>query len=995
MTETTINATRPLEIRLFGRMEVFVRGEPLPQLRSRRGYYLLALLALRHSRGETPRSHFAGLLWPDSDEEMALSSLRRALTDLRGALGPEAERLCAPSPRTLLLDLSCDALADVVAFDHQMARATTAAREEAVALYRGELLTDCTEDWVAQERIAREQTVLDALESLAEEALASDHAHDALRHLRQAVVTDPLRETAQRGLLRALAAVGDYANVTATYRELRLRLRNDLNTEPSRETQELYQRLRSDGRSGVPPAAPRPIAPVPVASAVPIRVPRPLTPLIGRSREVEEITSALRGTRLMTLTGSGGVGKTRLSLQIAEEVAADFADGVYFADLTDVKEPEHLVPTLAAALEIAQTPNRPIREALIEQIRTKQILLVLDNCEQIIEACARTAMDLLRACSRLQILATSRQPLGLPGEITWRVPSLEVPSPDRLSTDAKTFLEEVNRSEAVVFFATHARAATGIFVLTPQNAPAVLQICRQLDGIPLAMELAAARVRALTPEQIAARLNDRFHLLHSTSTVLSRRQTLRGTIDWSCDLLSPTERSLLYRLSVFAGGWSLEAVEAVCGEPMAATDQDAFTTLLQLVDKSLVVVDDTPTGRRYRLLETLRQYGQEHLQESGEKEATQERHYLWCLQLVEDARRGPIAQYQKQIEAEQDNLRVALRWAEGSERLAQLVGVLWRFWEQRGNCIEGRYWTERALAQSANPAGDPKLHAYLLRGFSAFAWRQGDLQAAFQAASTSLSLYESAGDTLCMAQLNLVVATMCLGREEIDKTMDHLAESERLFSLLGDKKSNVSIFINRGNVYLGRGDVAGANDQYTAAAKLASEMNDVEGLLIAWGNLAATALEEKDYDSAERLWRLCLEKNIERNHPFGIANTTGHLGHVALFRGNRDESERLLLQALTLGQQLGDAHLLVHALAGLGMLALHDKRPERATYFYAARARLYERMAISEPNPAGWSEEKQIRTELGEIPFANAWTKGASMTMDQLAAYASTQNNRV
>ena len=621
-----------LTIAVLGALDIRVGGLPIRPLRGRTGEWLLALLVLRQGR-EVPRDWLAATLWPDSMETQARANLRRTLTDLRQALGEAGDRILAPTPHTLSLSLTPDE-ADIVAFDVAIRRGDAASLERAVTLYRGPFLENCLEEWALEARTARQQDYLNALQSLANEAVERGEG-EAVSLLRRLLVADPYRESAYRMLMECLAKESGFAAVTEVYRDLRLQLRRDLNADPDPETSVLYQKLRAEARQRAleaQEAVSKPAEEVSVkrASAPAVgRLPRPLTPLIGRRREIAEIGSLLECHRLVTLTGTGGLGKTRLAIQVAEEQAEAFAEGVWFVGLAALSDVALVPQTVASVLGVHEEPGRAILETLTEYLGSRSLLLVLDNCEHLLEACAHFCATLLSECSSLHILATSRQATSILGEVSWRVPTLVLPERTR-------HLETLQQCESVRLFVERATFIMPNFALTERNAQAVVQICQQLDGIPLAIELAAARVRVLSAEQVATRLKDRFRLLSGGNpTAMPRHQTLRACLDWSYDLLSEEDRRLLQRLSVFAGGWMLEAAEAVCADE----NLDAYhilDILTSLTEKSLVIAEeDFIEERRYHLLETVRQYVQEHLRESGEQVLVSQRHCKWYLALAE------------------------------------------------------------------------------------------------------------------------------------------------------------------------------------------------------------------------------------------------------------------------------------------------------------------------------------------------------------------------
>ena len=530
-----------LSLRLFGPFQAGWGQRPLPRLRTRKEQWLLALLALRSPSG-VEREWLAGTLWPECDESRAFSNLRRSLSNLRAILGPDARRIVSPTPGSIGLD-TAGMEVDVAAFDAALRRGDTASLELAVALHHRPLLEGCLEEWAVPERLARETSYLQARETLAARAAArGDHA-EASRHLTLVLAADPFREPSLRRLMQALADSEDRIALTQVYRDFRRTLRAEMNAEPSAETQALFQRLRVTDK-------------VSASTKSPCRLPHALTSLIGRERERREIAAALDAARLVTLTGVGGVGKTRLGIAVAEDCAGEYPNGVWFVGLAALSDPALVPATVAAALDLRETGD-PL-ESLTRHLQDKSLLLVLDNCEHLPTACAALADHLLTHCPGLRLLATSRQPLGPLGETVWPVSPLSLDDSSGPSEAVRLFMERARQAGASQRWDGDARRV-------------ISGICRKLDGIPLAIELAAARARSMTLEQIAQRLNNDFRLLTGGSrTALPRQQTLRATLDWSYNLLSDEEATLLARLSVFAGGWTLEAAEAICCDPETA-----------------------------------------------------------------------------------------------------------------------------------------------------------------------------------------------------------------------------------------------------------------------------------------------------------------------------------------------------------------------------------------------------------------------------------------
>ena len=626
-----------LHIQLLGGFRLLSGDTPVTSVDLPRMQSLLAYLLLQR---EVPhsRQHLAFLLWPDSTEHQARSNLRTLIARLRTAL-PNADAFITADNQYLQWRPDAPWTLDVADLERALAAANQAehsgnqvalraALEQAVELYRGDLLPSCYDDWLLPEREGLRQRLLGALERLILLLEAQRDYSAAIQAGQRLLRHDPLHEVTYQHLMRLHALSGDRASALRVYQTCVTVLRRELDVDPSHATRETYEHLAEIEELPAPSAG----SSTPTSPADrPYNLPIPLTSFVGRSRERAEVARLLATTRLLTLTGAGGCGKTRLALAVASDLVPVYHDGVVLVELAALADPILVPQAVAAALGVHEEPQRPLIATLIDTLRPKQLLLVLDNCEHLIDACARLAATLLGACPRLRLLATSRESLGVAGETGWLVPSLSLPAAQPLADANADLISTLMASEAVGLFVERAAAALPTFALTTDNALAVAQVCRRLDGIPLAIELAAARVKVLTVAQIAARLGDCFRLLSAGSrTALPRQQTLRAAIDWSYDLLAKPERALFRRLAVFAGGWTLEAAEAVCADaalPNRILDSDVLELLAHLVDKSLVVVDTPPSGdARYRLLETMRQYSQEKLHDSAEAASIHQQH---------------------------------------------------------------------------------------------------------------------------------------------------------------------------------------------------------------------------------------------------------------------------------------------------------------------------------------------------------------------------------
>src|SRR5919107_456300 len=611
-------------------------------------------------------------------------------------------------------------------------------------------------------------------------------------------------------------------------------------------------------------------------------LPLELSSFVGRETEIAEVKQLLLEegkNRLLTLTGPGGCGKTRLALAVAFEAVGRFEEGgVWWVELASLSDSELVVQAVASTLGVREAQDRPLIETLSKHLGSRKMLLALDNCEHLVESCAALADALLRACPNLWILTTSREALGIAGERAWLVPSLSLPGPQNLPP-----LEELPHYEAVRLFVERAGAVASAFELTEHNAPAVAQLCCGLDGMPLAIELAAARVRVLSVEQIASRLKDSFGLLTGGSrTSVPRQQTLRATIDWSHELLSDYEQVLFRRLSVFAGGFTLEAAEAVCvGEDLERGE--VLDLLTSLVDKSLVLVDQQRGGEaRYRLLETVRQYGQEKLNESGEGPTIKRHHADFFLKFAEQVEPNlngkDRGSWLERLEIEHDNFRAALAWsseeeAEGETGL-RLAGALSWFWFHREYWSEWRKWLDRALAAQEG-AGEPRwtaARAKALSGGGFLAWMQGDQVTARSQLEESVALLREVGDKQGLAQALRFLSGSFESQGEYALARPLAEESVELFRE-GEDKFGLAITLSRlGITALAQGDDAAAWAYLEEGVAFSREIEDDWALALALRNLGIGAFRLGDYERSATWLRESLAVLREPGNPLYMQN---------------------------------------------------------------------------------------------------------------------------
>ncbi|MDF3301463.1 BTAD domain-containing putative transcriptional regulator [Streptomyces tropicalis] len=735
-----------VRIRLLGGFRVAVGDRPVAAgaWRLRKARTLLKVLCLAPAH-RMHRERLYDLLWPDLDPAAASNNLHQVLHAVRRALASAGAPGEVAALRGDLVVLAPDGgvRVDLDDLEEAVRRAahdgTAAAHRAALALAGPGLLPeDVYEPW-AEEAAAAVDARRTALRQGLAAALRHEHrTDDAIGVLRELTTEDPLHEPGRRELMQALADAGRLGEALAAYESLRDALRRDSGGDPDPQTRRLYRTLLAGSldRAEPPPDAPR------------HHLPAQPTALIGRDREIAEAERLLGRCRLLTLTGAGGCGKTRLALAVAARRAGAHPDGVHFVDLAALTEPDLVPDAVAAALGLHLPPSGGARDALLTQLAARDLLLLLDNCEHLVDACAALASDVIARCPRVALLATSREPLRSYGECTFRVPSLGLPDPHRLPPVA-----DLARYAAVRLFVERAADAAPGFRLTDANAADVAQICFRLDGMPLALELAAARVPVLAPRQIAERLDDALALLaRGTRHGVTRQQTLLATLEWSHRLLDPDEQRLFRRLAVFAGGFSLAAAEAVCA---ADDDRPRVLDLLgRLADKSLVAAEPRPDEVRHRLPETIRQYAAGRLRAAGETAATEARHGRYYRDLAEERDHEPPTGVSGatalEWEADYDNLRAALRSLlrtdpGGALRLAVALRL---YWSDRGRLAEGRRWLADVLAAAPEPTPE---RARALMGQAVLAIRLGDTSTLDEAGARIVAVHRQGSDRAALA----------------------------------------------------------------------------------------------------------------------------------------------------------------------------------------------------------------------------------------------------
>ncbi len=686
-------------------------------------------------------------------------------------------------------------------------------------------------------------------------------------------------------------------------------------------------------------------------------LPAPLTSFIGRAHEMAEVKALLGSARLLTLIGAGGVGKTRLAQQTAAVLldANVYADGVWVVELAALADWALVSQSVAATLKLTERPGRAPLDAVVEYFAGKQALLILDNCEHLIAACADLAVQLLQRCPGLHLLATSRETLRVPGEVVYRVPSLSFPDPQQLPP-----VERLLEFEAVRLFVDRTHGTLSDFTLTARNAETLAQVCQRLDGIPLAIELAAARMNVMSVEQIAARLDDRFHLLTGGSrAALPQHKTLRALIDWSYDLLTEAEQTMLRRLSVFAGGWTLEAAESIAdfnrtGVPSIENPQSAIENCLdvltQLVNKSLVTVEREDVEQtRYRLLETIRQYAQDRLLERGEVELTRDQHLNYFLQLAERAepelRLADQIVWLDRLEAELSNFRAALEWAVACERHIEAglrlgTALMW-FWHIRDHKIEGIDWLERMLLAEACGCGvEPRSQERILARTQALNTNgfllvmQGNLAKQKVLSEESFALSRELGPngkrSMAFALWNLSVDAE--NQQDYDRSRVLSEESLMLYREAGDKFGIAESLLALGQIALLTGDYERANAMYEESLAHRKEMGDQYGMAATYHHLAYVAILQVDVNRAAAMYEEILPLYTAVGNKSGMVSILIWLGRMALAQGNHEQAVGRSKQALALAQDIPDRAYVAEAHKVLGEIALSQGEYEQAAW---------------------------------------------------------------
>lgn len=988
-----------------------------------------ALLAYLIVEADRPhhRDVLAALLWPDQPDAAARQSLRQALyivrqavdgdqgSGVRGQGSGSEDKLLIPDPRSLIptllatrLTVQCnpasDTWCDVWDFSRLLLACKAHIRQpghsdrctecieclrQATELYRGEFLQGFVasdrrefEEWMLVQREMHHRQMMSALGQLADYYEDVGEHEQSLHYTLWQLRLEPWREEAHRQAMRLMSRTGQRSAALAQYETARQVLMEELGIEPSRETTSLYERIRDVETEQQPERQ------VPLVGTSPLPLPIASTPLIGREAEVTAVVELLMRdeVRLLTITGPGGVGKTRIAMQAAADLQEHFADGAYFVNVAPITDPDLVASEIASVLGVKEMPNKPAMEAMASHLQGKAVLLLLDNFEQVAEAAPLIA-QLIQSTKGVKALVTSRMALGLRGTQEYPIPPMSLPPPIINGHPVHLpALERVAGYEGIRLFVARAAAFKPGFEITGGNAPAIVEICHRLDGLPLAIELAAARIKVLSPQAMLARLQNRLQLIASKDRdVPTRQQTLRNTIEWSYDLLDEREKQLFRRMAVFQGGRTLEALEAVCGslrsqgsgvrdqgsESAGGPDprpltldpyQDVLEGVESLVSKSLLQQREGQDGEpHFWMLETIHEYAREKLEESGEQEELRREHALYFMALTEEAGAQLAgralagqaqAQWLERLEEEHDNLRAALTWsleAGEVEVACRISAASMLFWWQRGYLNEGRRWLERALA--TNSSVSARVRAKALNSAGVLAYHQGDHAAARPFLEESLALWRELEDkpTMIRPANNLALIMWALGDNVRARSL--LEETLLIARELGDKFMMSKVLGNLGLVERTEGRYAIARRFLEESIAVGQEIGDKHASAIDQSNLALVLNHLGEYEQAIATLKDALSIWRELEGKWGIALGLTRWATLQSGRGQWDRATRLFGAAEALREETG----------------ADVEAPDRAEY---------------ERNLAS------ARAQLGEEAFAKAWAEGRAMSMQEAVAYA-------
>jgi len=1012
-----------LVLQFLGLPQVHLDDKPIATDR-RKAIALLAYLSVNdigYQRQSYSRESLSALFWPDYEQAKAFSNLRRTIWEVHQAIGEgwliaERETVCLNSDAEIDLDVARFQGLLPESHSNNDPALRIPLLVEATKLYRNHFLTGFSlkdaylfNEWAYAESEELRHQLAEALTTLSEDYCTLGRADKAIPYARRLISLDPLNETAHRQLMEVYLQAGQHSAALKQYQACEQILRKELNLDPQMETRELYKKIRKKRGKLVETTEQAEI----IASKH--NLPRQLSTFIGREKERDEITNLIAKNRLVTLVGVGGIGKTRLSLQVGENVLNNYPNGVWFVTLDALSDPALVPQTVASVFDIREGTDYPIVEILINALRKKTTLLILDNCEHVLDACAQLILNLLQNCPHLKIIATSRETLNIAGEATYSIPSLSIPEEDNIS------FEKLNAYESIQLFTERAALTHASFRLTNENIQSVVDVCRKLDGIPLAIELAAARVNIMQVEEILKQLQNSFALLSIDGRrIVSRQQTLQASMDWSWGLLSEAEQRFLWQLAVFAGGWTLGFAQGVC-------DGDVLSFTSALVKKSLIRVhQEIGHETRYRFHEIVRQYVHGKLVASEEDIRTRHLHYF--LQLSEEAEpalKGPAQiEWMARLNDERDNIRAALTWADQTDIKAGLYisSRFGRFWESF-DMREESYWLSTFLQKPESHAY-PRARAMALYSHLPVLNLLNQVDMWRSTAKECLELYRAFGDQ----SVEVDILLMRVGKISNDaQRMELIQQALKLAQASGDIWRQARTLHLVGWNYSGDEQLA----YWERAITLFRQVGDWRSLAQCLGNTGHFALLNSDLELAQK----CLDEatllNDQLKDKTAKADILYAYGQMAMISGEYDQAHIYLQEGLEIIEELGSRLSSLFARTQLAYLALREGNLTEARDIFTETAREFFNdkneigvvfnlegiaglwVAIGKPEIAaqliGWADatrekisDRRPRLEqadvdkiiaaclakMGEVAFSDAYDEGQKMTLDEAVAYA-------
>ena len=1016
-------SSNKLQVYLLGAFHLEFKSQ-LIHLPTRKVESLLAYLILYPT--VHTREKLAALFWGDSSESAARGSLRKALTLLRKHIDPE---IVFADRENIQLTLSFPIWVDAIEFQGQASEFLAGSLSHAIPtdFYQGDLLRDFYDDWIMPLREHYRALHLDVLLHAVGQSRAQSNYELAIEYAKKILIIDPTSEHAHQHLMFCYITLGDRNKALHQYEICHDVLQDELGVEPTRETQALYHWIKQS------------VPGIPSLAARITNLPIPISSFVGRNKELAKVKQLLSSARLVTLTGAGGSGKTRLAIHAATDLIDAFKDGVWWVELAQLTDPSLVPSAVAKALGLDGRSDRPMTESLKKFLHTKNALLVLDNCEHLIDACARLSEILLTSCAGIKILATSRETLSLTGEHVWPVPTLSLPNVQNI-----TLIDLLMQYEGIRLFAERAVAINPDFTPNDENALAIAQVCQRLDGIPLAIELAAARIKTMSIGEISDGLDDRFQLLTAQNrTVQTRHQTLRAAVDWSYELLTVNEKKLFCRLSVFSGGWTLEAAESVCsGEGIE--EKEIPNLLARLTDKSLIT--SRADGQRYYVLETMRQYGKEKLIQTGNQGQILQEYLDYYLNMAgmgdEMVRGSEQDKWHNWFQSEQDNLADALEKALGSpstlEKGCSLVCAMCWHWGMIGDFVTMKHWLKISLQQSADLGNTPTRAKVLFNAGSFSVWGLNWLEASdalmliyesleiwnellpkfilqraqclltlgyiqkiyfndnkgFEYLNESIAVFQESNNFWWHAWALNLLAMMMDDSKDIETIKKILEEENTLWEKSGGQWGKANPLFDLGSMEFEKGNFLEAEKYLRESLRIFSEIGSKGYIIQLQPKLGDVARGLKQYDQAKTYYEDSVPLAAAIMWDASLAQIYFGLGYVALSENDTQQADEYFKQSLKVSQKFELHRRRILCIAGFASVAVLRGDALFAARlfgsFFAQLESLESELNTNQEslNPVDKTEIDEYlatsKSQIGKLEFEIAWNQGASLSLDDV-----------